>query len=320
MVTQTGIPFASTLLGKSAVKEDHPLYLGVYEGALCREQVRRYVEDSDCVVLCGVLMTDVNLGIYTAKLNQAQLISIGSETTSIGYHSYPDVFLADFLEGLSAQDLPGRQYELPQEPGSTEFSATDEPITINRLIQALQHHLDKQTVLLADPGEALFAAADLKMHHSGAFIASAYYTSMGFAVPGALGAQMARPGLRPVVLVGDGAFQMSGMELSTAGRFGLTPIVIVLNNRGYGTERPMLDGHFNDIPLWRFSRLPDFLGTGRGYDIHTEKEFVDALVRAQADRSTWAILDVHIDPKDCSAALKRLTAALGEKVRENSGK
>jgi TPP-dependent 2-oxoacid decarboxylase len=318
MITRTGIPFASTLLGKSAVKEDHPLYLGVYEGALCRDQVRRYVEDSDCVVLCGALLTDVNLGIFTAKLNKAQLIAIGSETTTIGYHSYPDVFFADFLEGLLAEELTGRKTKVPFDPPVPELSPTDEPITINRLIQALQILLDEQVVLLADPGEALFATADLKIHHAGAYIASAYYTSMGFAVPGAIGAQLARPDLRPVVLVGDGAFQMTGMELATAGRFGLNPIVIVLNNCGYGTERPMLDGHFNDIPQWRFSRLPDFLGCGRGYDVHTEKEFADALKEAQNDSSTWAILDVHIDPADSSPALKRLTTALAERVRQGN--
>lgn len=316
MITGTGIPFATTLLGKSAVREDHPLCLGVYEGALCREQIRRYVEDSDCVVLCGVLMTDVNLGIYTAKLNQAQLISIGSETTSIGYHSYPDVFLADFLDGLRAENLPPRQAEMPPDPPPAEFIPGNDPITIDRVIQALHTLLDKQTVLLADPGEALFAAAELKVYNAGSFIASAYYTSMGFAVPGAIGAQLARPDLRPVVLVGDGAFQMTGMELATAARFGLTPIVIVLNNRGYGTERPMLDGRFNDIPLWHFSRLPDFIGSGHGYDVHTEQEFADALRQAQADTSSWAILDVHLDPSDYSAALQRLTAALGERVRQ----
>ncbi len=316
MVTRTGIPFASTLLGKSAVREDHPLYLGVYEGALGRPHVRQYVEESDCVVLCGVLLTDVNLGIYTAKLNQAQLVSIGSETTSIGYHSYPDVFLADVLAGLLSETLPCRQSELPSDPPVPEFSAGNGPITINRMIQALQTMLDEQTVLLADPGEALFAAAELKVRHAGAFIASSYYTSMGFAVPGAIGAQLARPDLRPVVLVGDGAFQMTGMELATAARFGLTPIVIVLNNLGYGTERPMLDGAFNDIPLWRFSRLPDFFGSGRGFEVHSEKEFVDALARARADTSTWAILDVHLDPADSSTALQRLTEALGKRVRQ----
>ena len=92
-------------------------------------------------------------------------------------------------------------------------------------------------VVIADAGDALFASSDLVIHRQTEFISPAYYTSMGFAVPAALGAMIARPDLRPIVLVGDGAFQMTGMELSTIVRHGLSPIVIVLDNQGYGTER-----------------------------------------------------------------------------------
>ena len=70
------------------------------------------------------------------------------------------------------------------------------------------------------------------IHHSTEFLGSAYYASMGFAVPAAIGAQMANPEFRPLVLVGDGAFQMTGMELATVARYGLNPIVVVLNNAG----------------------------------------------------------------------------------------
>jgi indolepyruvate decarboxylase len=174
-------------------------------------------------------------------------------------------------------------------------------------------------VLLADPGDAMFAATDLTIRHPAAFLSPAYYTSMGFAVPGAIGAQLARPDLRPLVLVGDGAFQMTGMEISTAARFGLSPIVVVLNNGGYGTERPMTDGRFNDIPAWRFSRLPEVIGAGQGFEIFSERDFEQALQAALARTDSPAILDVHLDPDDHSPALKRLTDALGAKVR-NSGK
>ena len=138
---------------------------------------------------------------------------------------------------------------------------------------------------------------------------------MGFAVPGAIGAQLARPDLRPLVLVGDGAFQMTGMEISTAARFGLSPIVVVLNNCGYGTERPMTDGPFNDIPAWRFSRLPEMIGAGQGFEVFTETDLEQALQAALSRTDSPSIIDVHLDPDDHSPALKRLTDALGAKVR-----
>jgi indolepyruvate decarboxylase len=81
---------------------------------------------------------------------------------------------------------------------------------------------------------------------------------MGFAVPAAIGAQLANPKLRPIVIVGDGAFQMTGMEISTIARFGLNPIIIVLNNKGYGTERPMLDWPFNDILPWNYVKFQEY--------------------------------------------------------------
>jgi len=126
---------------------------------------------------------------------------------------------------------------------------------------------------------------------------------------------MAKSELRPLVLVGDGAFQMSGMELATVARFGLNPIVVVLNNRGYGTERPMIDGSFNDIHLWQYSRIPDILDAGKGFDVKTEDELEEALQKAHKNTDSFSILDVHINPEDRSLALQRLTDALGKRVK-----
>ena len=106
---------------------------------------------------------------------------------------------------------------------------------------------------MADVGDALFGAADLFIRERTEFISPAYYTSMGFAVPASIGAQLANPKLRPLVLVGDGAFQMTGMELATVARYKLNPVVVVLNNRGYGTERHMQDGPYNDVWPWQYT-------------------------------------------------------------------
>ena len=132
------------------------------------------------------------------------------------------------------------------------------------------------------------------------FIAPAYYLSLGFAVPGSIGVQLARPGTRPLVIVGDGAFQMTGMELTSAVRYGLDPIVIVLDNAGYGTERPMLDGPFNDVVPWHYERLPELLGAGRGYDVRTEDDLDAALGAARSERGEFALLRVHLEPDDMS--------------------
>jgi indolepyruvate decarboxylase len=146
------------------------------------------------------------------------------------------------------------------------------------------------------------------------YICPAYYTSMGFAVPAAVGAGVANPGLRSLVLVGDGAFQMTGTELSTVVRQGLNPIVVVLNNHGYTTERFLIDGPFNDILDWQYHKIPELLGAGLGLEVHTEGQLEQALDRAVANTASFTLLNVHLAPMDRSPALERLAAKLSKIV------
>jgi indolepyruvate decarboxylase len=137
---------------------------------------------------------------------------------------------------------------------------------------------------------------------------------MGFAVPAAIGAQLANPKLRPLVLVGDGAFQMTGMELSTTARYGLNPIVLVLNNAGYGTERHMQDGPYNDLAPWNYQALPDFIRAGKGFLITNETELEKALSMARNNTKSFSLLEVKPDPLDRSPALSRLAERLAKKI------
>jgi indolepyruvate decarboxylase len=126
----------------------------------------------------------------------------------------------------------------------------------------------------------------------------------------------ARPDLRAVTLVGDGAFQMTCLELSTIVRRGYNPLVIVLDNKGYGTERLLHPGdhRFNEIHPWNYSLLPKVLGGGRGYEVRTEGEFDQALRAAWADRSQMSLIQAHLPLDDGSKALRRLGEKLGARV------
>jgi len=317
LIEKTNIPVAAMLLSKSVIGERHPRYLGVYEGAFGYEDVRTYVESSDCLILLGAIMSDMDLGMYTANLDQGRSISVTSEKTSIRHHVYEDILLEDFLRGLIDADIRTPEAgTIPHpEPPAAFVPIPGAKITVRRMFQRINAFLDDNTVVIAEPGDSLFGSADLFIHGHTEFLSPAYYTSMGFAVPACLGAQLANPQLRPLVIVGDGAFQMTGMELSTAARFGLNPIVVVLNNCGYGTERPMLDGPFNDILPWRFSRIPEILGGGKGFDIETEEQLDAAFQAARVYTDGFCILDVHLDPHDISPALQRMTAMLGKRVK-----
>lgn len=313
LVRRTNIPVAATVLGKSVVGEQHPFYLGVYEGALGRDDVRRYVESSDCVIMLGAFLTDINLGIYTAQLDPIRTIYANSEKLSIRYHTYENVRFKDFMRGLLKIRLKRRTLgKIPTPPPAGTFRARpgETKITIKRLFQRLNAFLSANMMVVVDVGDALFGATDLFIRHRTEFLGPAYYASMGFAVPASIGAQLANPRSRPLVLVGDGAFQMTGMELSTAARYGLNPIVIVLNNFGYGTERQMQDGTYNDVRLWHYSRLPEIFGAGLGFVIETEAQLDHALSESKKWEKGFCLLDVQLDPNDRSPALQRLAERL----------
>jgi indolepyruvate decarboxylase len=319
LAEQMKTPMAATLLGKSVIPEKHPLYIGLYEGAMGRAEVTKLVEESDCVLLLGAFMTDLNLGIFTANLDPAKCIYATSEQLRIRHHHYHGVGLSQFIDRLAAKKPQPPQRTIPDEIQADQKPFVldpQAPLTTKRLIERLDEQLDDQTIVIADIGNSLFAATELTIHAKTEFISPAYYTSMGFSVPAALGALTARPDSRVIVIVGDGAFQMTGMELSTIVRRKLNPLIIVLDNEGYGTERFLHAGEweYNNIHPWKYSQLPNLLGGGTGYEVRTEGEFEAALTKAWADRSGMSLIHAHTPRMEASGALSRLAARLSERV------
>ncbi len=317
LVETRQFPVATTLLGKSVMPEAHPLYLGIYGGATARDEVTMLVESSDCVIVCGAFMTDVNFGTYKSNLERSRCVYATSDRISVGYSTYEDVTLEDFMDGLHTSKLHKRgdidlEWVLTV-PEPFEM-VPDQPLTVRRLFQQLNLLLQKDMTVIPDVGDGLWAAADLRLPEHTEFISLAYYTSMGFAVPAAIGAQLGKPSSRPLVIVGDGAFQMTGTELSTTIRYGLNPIILVLNNSGYGTLRPFIEGSFNDIENWHYARLPELLGTGRGFVVHTEGEFDSAMKIALAETQHYVLIEVKLDKSDMSRALTRLAEQVSKNI------
>ena len=317
LAESANIPVASTVLGKSAIQETHPLYIGLYEGAMGREEVTRYVEESDCVLLLGAFMTDINLGIYTANLDPRVCIYATSEQLRIRRHRYDGAPFREFLaELIAAKPAPAKRLipsDLRPTPPPFELKPT-ESITIRRVIARLNQVLDDETMIIADVGDSLFASTELVTRGQTEFLSPAYYTSMGFATPAALGAKFARPNARVIALVGDGAFQMTFNELGNIVRHQFDVIVIVMDNAGYGTERFLHPGEFNDIHPWNYHKLPEVFGGGKGYDVYTEGDFDASLRSALADRSGPSIIQVHLSKEDISPVLQRLADRMKRSV------
>jgi indolepyruvate decarboxylase len=307
------IPLAATILGKSAIPEEEPLYMGVYGGLVGNEEVSKYVEGSDCVIMVGAYLSDLDLGSLTSGIDQGKIIHITADRVTIRHHVYPGLGF-DLLEALAGAGLT--RHEAGHIPYASRQSlpdrvAPDTPVSAEQVFLAVSRFLEEKDVLIADVGDSLFGTAEISLPCP--FISSAYYASMGFGVPGAVGIQLACPGHRPVVITGDGAFQMTGMELSTAARYGLNPVVIVLNNGGYGTLRMIADGPFDDIHSWNYAKVPEVIGSGNGFFARTGQELEQALTSARGSRE-FSIIEVPLQRDDSSPCLRRLGMAIRRRL------
>ena len=311
------LPFVTTVLSKSLISEDHPQYVGVYAGGMSPDDVREAVENSDCIISIGHLMTDLATGLFTHHIDIGQSVVLSPEGVSVRHHLYPRISMGYFLEILNNSISPPQNP--PVQPGKHRiepfFPRPGKQVTVNRLIACVNTYLNDSTTVIAEPGDPLFGSLDLTIHGMTDFLSPAYYASIGFAVPASIGVQLAAPDRRPLILVGDGSFQMTGMELSVSVRYKLNPIVIILNNGGYGTFRPMIDGPFNDIPPWKYAEIGRVIGRVRGLTVSTEDELSAALNSAGKDTSRPTIIDVRLEKNDYSERLKYLTDNLKNRIR-----
>ena len=313
LIEHVELPFATTLSSKSALPELHPQFMGLYQGALSHDTVRKQVEESDCVLSLGVWMTDIETGAYSVRIDESALISGTTEQVRIGDHLYPQVMLSDFIAGLTTK-LVQRSY-LTSHPAAPllprgEFRAQSEAkLTVRRFFEGLNPFLEDDMILLAEPGEAICTAPYLHIEEAENFIVQAYYCSIGYCVPAALGVSLARPGKRPVVLVGDGAFQMTAQELSSLIRFHCNPVIFLLNNGGYMIERKLHeDGIYNDIQNWRFHDLPDIFGENSiGLNVKTEGDLEQALRTVKNETQKLIFIELSFSSGDCPPALQALS-------------
>ncbi len=315
MAERMNIPIAADLLSKSAVPENHPLYIGVYGGAMSSElPVRDYVESADCVLMLGTFITDMNMGIGTANLDRSRVILATTESIRVQYHKYEDIEFLDFLQGLATSRIPRKHFKHPNphyEPKPLAKSELTQPLNMKELIRIVSLNLDENCCVVSDVGDGLFGAVGIRTSERAEFIAPAYYLSMGFAVPASIGVAIANPKLRPIVLVGDGAFQMTGTELSTAVRLHLRPIVLILNNDGYGTMRKIRDGAFNVISRWNYGKICELVGGGE-YSVASTKGELDGAIRSALGSTTTRVIDVRIPRDDMSPQLQNMTKEMSK--------
>lgn len=309
------IPIAATLLSKSIISETNPMYIGVYSGGLSEKAVQDYVESSDCVIMLGAFITDVFLGLNTAHLERKNTILVNTEKANIGHHSFEHVLFKDFLQGLLSAKPSVHQFTNPnplKEAAPLDAGELDDALTAEAFFRILSLSLPDNATIVSDTGDALLGCIGLRTRHRKNFLSDAYYLSMGFAMPAAIGAVVASPESRVYAIIGDGAFQMTGIEVSTAAKYKMNQVVIILNNDGYGTQRHIIDGEFNNIQMWDYTKLTELVRYGKSARVTTKGELSVALKTAAIEDDTMHIIEVVIPRDSCSSHLKRMGEALGE--------
>jgi indolepyruvate decarboxylase len=303
LVERMGAPCMTTVLGKGAFPMDHPLAMGVHIGPLSPPPIRRRIDEADLVINLGTLLTDMNLGSRPPQITRDQSIWAVGNRVNVSCHTYTDVGIRDFVRALQRERLRRHREQVTyadnlkpaRGPLTRAIMVADMLREVNRFLAG-----KRGWAVIAESGDMLFAGLDIRIGRGGAYL------------PGALGMEIGT-GRRPIVLCGDGAFQMTGPELAQAPRHGLRPIVVLMNNGGWGIFRPIAEREdLLTIPNWPYAELARAWG-GAGYVASTVAEFREALADAEHAPS-FALIETRVDPHDLSPVSKKYIEASARKA------
>jgi indolepyruvate decarboxylase len=310
-------PVVTTILAKGVFPMDHPLHMGVHIGPFSPPAIQKRVREADLVLSLGNQLTDMNLGAARPQVRRRHSIWAVNQRVNVSFHTYTEVTLRDFVSRLSKETLPRFRERIAYHDNLKRTPRRNgRPLCINDMLlevnDFLADHADARYDVFAESGDMLFGGLEVRQTRGGLYFAQGYYASMGFAVPAALGSQIGT-GRRPLVLCGDGGFQMTGPEISHAPLRGLSPIVVILNNAGWGIFRPVSPRRdLLAIPPWPYAELAQAWG-GVGIRAQTRSEFREAL-RAAHEVRDFVIVECMIDPDDLSPVTRRYIHASARKA------
>jgi indolepyruvate decarboxylase len=300
------LPVVTSFMGRGLLADAKAPLLGTYLGVAGAADITQAVETSDALLMLGVILSDTNFGVSDKKIDMRKSILALDGSVKMGYHVYPNMPLEALVDGLliKAESLSeATPCEIKPIAYPHSLEADDMPIAPVDIARAINDLIatSGRMPIASDIGDCLFTALDIENTE---MVAPGYYATMGYGVPAGLGLQ-AGGGKRPIVLVGDGAFQMTGWELGNCQRYGWDPIVIVLNNCSWEMLRTFQpESSFTNLSDWHFSDMASPMG-GDGYRVTTRCELRNALRAATATRGKFQLIEVMIPRGVLSETLVR---------------
>jgi indolepyruvate decarboxylase len=259
---EVNIPHSTMLLGKGVLDESHPYFTGTYSGAASDSRVKQWIENADVVISVGVRFFDTITAGFSQNIPTEKCIDIQPFEARVGQQTFAQIPMREAVKGLHQLTLSLVKLWQPpvvQHPALPEANS----FGLGQVVfwQQMQGFLQPGDIVIADQGTACFGAAALTLPKGCQFIVQSLWGSIGYTLPAAFGAQTAEPSRRVILIIGDGAAQLTMQELGSMLRDGLRPIIFLLNNEGYTIER-VIHGEnqrYNDIAQWNWGLLPQAL-------------------------------------------------------------
>lgn len=307
---KSNIPVAVTLMGLGSFPNDHPLYIGML-GMHAAQYTNLLINEADLIIAAGIRFDDRATGKVQEFCPAAKVIHIDIDAAEIHKIRRADISITtDAKEAIKAL-LPGivhddrkewkqRVLEL-KEKYPLQVRSEDELHPI-RLIQKIHCLLPENTPVVTDVGQhQMWVAQAWPFQYPRTFLTSGGAGTMGFGLPSAIGAAIARPEQRIVLFSGDGSLLMNIQELDTLAEENLDVTIFVMNNNALGLVRQQQELFFNkNFIASRYQSKPDFSKIAAGFGIPgavlDEAGKTDEILEKALNRKGPFLVDVRIDP------------------------
>ncbi|MDT3249376.1 thiamine pyrophosphate-binding protein [Serratia sp. root2] len=314
-MNEVDMPHSTLLLGKSVLDETHACFTGTYAGAASDLQVKQLIENADVVITVGVRFTDTITAGFSHHLPAEKCIDIQPFEARVGQQVFSQIPMRDAVKALHQLTLsPALQWQLPVIKRPELPASNGSGLDQHGFWQQIQDFLRPGDLVIAEQGTACFGAAALSLPQGCRFIVQSLWGSIGYTLPAAFGAQTAEPDRRVLLLIGDGAAQLTVQEIGSMLRDGLKPVIFLLNNEGYTVERAIHgpEQRYNDIAQWNWTQLPQALaGEHQVKTLRvTEPEQLRQALREVGDSQQLAFVEVVLPKMDIPELLDTISRAI----------
>jgi indolepyruvate decarboxylase len=318
LIEALGCPFAAMSMDKGVLSETHPQFVGTYLGAGSSPQVLEAIEGADLVIDAGgVNFNEINTAAYSSQLAPEKLATIEVDYVRIGNRIYNPVRMGDVFEMLARSVRKNFGYSAPRRQALAKSGGKpSDPITAAALYPRYRDFFKPMDRIVLESGSSSSGISPLPLPEGAETQGAPLWGSIGWATGATLGIALADPGRRTLLFTGEGSHQLTATAVGTMGRYGLKPIIFVLNNDGYMIERALeADPNwiYNDLAPWNYHTVPAALGCQGWFTakVTTLGELDAALTRASTAESACYIEVVggKTDyPAGLTAAHQRLEA------------